>query len=253
MRDTAVLFEAMMTKGCASDACHCMELAGPGAPVHPRCFEQIWLFEGAGSKALCVVAKELIRKRLAAGEDLFRQGDSADSVYLIKMGSVKLWKITEDGRSVTLDIRKAGDLLGESVLLEEGLYPVGATCLEPTLICGFDKATFEALIMNHPDVGLVVIRNLSRRVQQLSGKVGALSEPNLEDRLYEVLVNVAWEVGSRAPGGWTIAFPLTHEEIGFLVGAHRVSVTRTLARLRGTGKIRLSGKRLFVRDLAELE
>ena len=118
MGDTAILFEAMMTKGCASDACHCMELAGPGAPVHPRCFEQIWLFEGAGSEALCVVAKELIRKRLAAGEDLFRQGDSADSVYLIKMGSVKLWKITEDGRSVTLDIRKAGDLLGESVLLD---------------------------------------------------------------------------------------------------------------------------------------
>jgi CRP/FNR family transcriptional regulator len=224
-----------------------------GTALHPRCFEQIWLFEGAEHDALCAVAKELARKNLAPGEDLFRQGEHADSIYLIKMGSVKLWKVTEDGRSVTLDIRKAGDLLGESVLLEEGIYPVGATCLEPTLTCGFDKKTFEALVTNHPDVGLVVIRNLSRRILQLSGKVGALSEPNLEDRLYEVLINVAWEVGARGPGGWTIAFPLTHEEIGFLVGAHRVSVTRALGRLRDTGKIRLSGKQLFIRDDAAIE
>jgi CRP/FNR family cyclic AMP-dependent transcriptional regulator len=239
-----------MTTGCGSDACKCMQLAGPGAALHPRCFEQIWLFEGAPHEALRAVAGELVRKSLDAGDDLFRQGQHADSIYLIKMGSVKLWKTTEDGRSVTLDIRKAGDMLGESVLLEEGVYPVGATCLEPTLTCGFDKATFEALVLKHPDVGLVVIRNLARRIQQLSGKVGALSEPNLEDRLYEVLVNVALEVGARAPGGWTIAFPLTHEEIGFLVGAHRVSVTRALGKLRDMGKIRTSGKHLYIRDFA---
>jgi CRP/FNR family transcriptional regulator, cyclic AMP receptor protein len=238
--------EATMSNGCSSDTCKCIELAGPGAVLHSRCFEQIWLFEGAPNEALCTVAKKLVRKRLAAGEDLFRHGERADSIYLIKMGSVKLWKVTEEGRSVTLDIRKGGDLLGESVLLEEGTYPVGATCLEPTLTCGFDKKTFETLVLDHPDIGLVVIRNLSRRIQQLSGKVGALSEPNLEARLYEVLVNVAWEVGARAPGGWTIAFRLTHEEIGFLVGAHRVSVSRALARLRDMGKIRTSGKQLFI-------
>lgn len=132
--------------------------------------------------------------------------------------------------------------------MEEGDYPVGATCLEPTLTCGFDKKTFEALVLTHPDIGLVAI--LSRRIQQLSGKVGALSEPNLEDRMYEVLVHVAWEVGARVDDGWTLGFPLTHDEIGFLVGAHRVSVTRALALLRDVGKIRLLGKQLFIRDLA---
>jgi CRP/FNR family cyclic AMP-dependent transcriptional regulator len=191
-----------------------------------------------------------VRKSLAAGEDLFRQGDHADSMHLIKMGSVKLWKMTEEGRILTLDIRKAGDLLGESVLLEEGEYPVGATCLEPTLTCGIDRKTFESLVVKYPMVGLVVIRNLSRRIQHLSEKVSALSEPNLDDRLYEVLVNVARETGTRVPGGWTIAFPLTHEEIGFLVGAHRVSVTRTLGKLRDLGKIRTNGKFLFISDFA---
>lgn len=233
-----------------SDLCLCTELVGPGVELHPRCFGQVWLFEGAPAEAWGAISKDLVRRSLSAGEDLFRQGDPANSMYLIKMGSVKLWKVTEDGRVLTLDIRKAGDLFGESVLLEEGEYPVGATCLEPTLTCGIDKKTFEGLVVKFPMVGLAVIRNLSQRIEHLSGKVGALSEPSLDDRLYEVLVNVAREVGTRAPGGWTIAFPLTHEEIGFLVGAHRVSVTRTLGKLRDTGKIRTSGKFLFISDFA---
>ena len=235
-----------------SESCPCKELAGPGVNLHPRCFGQVWLFEGAAPEAWKAISKDLVRRSLAAGEDLIRQGDPADSMYLIKMGSVKLWKIMEDGRVLTLDIRKAGDLLGESILLENGEYPVGATCLEPTLICGIDRKTFENMVVKFPTFGLAVIRNLSQRIEHLSGKLGALSEPSLDDRLYEVLVNVAREAGTRTSEGWEIAFPLTHEEIGFLVGAHRVSITRTLGKLRDTGRIRTSGKFLFIRDLAAI-
>ena len=234
-----------------SDACLCRDLAGPGIDLHPRCFGHVWLFEGAPPDAWESLSGDLVRKRLGAGEDLFRQGDAADSMWLIKAGSVKLWKSTEDGRVLTLDIRKAGDLLGENVLTEEGgTYPVAATCMGPTLTCGIDRRTFERLVTRHPAVGLAVIRNLSRRIDHLSGKLGALTEPTLDDRLYEVLVNVAREVGTRAPGGWTITFPLTHEEIGFLVGAHRVSVTRSLGKLRVAGRVRTAGRFLFVQDQA---
>lgn len=232
-----------------NNSCWCAEHAGPRVILEPRCFGQIWLFENTPPEAWSSVSRHLVRKSLAAGEDLFRQGDHADSMYLIKQGAVKLWKVTEEGRTLTLDIRKAGDILGESVLIEESEYPVGATCLEPTFTCGIDRKTFESLVVDYPAVGLVVIRNLSRRIQFLSSKVGAFSEPSLDDRLCAVLLSVAKEVGTRVEGGWTIAFPLTHEEIGFLVGAHRVSVTRALGKLRDSGKIRTNGKLFFVSDL----
>ena len=69
---------------------------------------------------------------------------------------------------------------------------------------------------------------------------------NLEDRLYHVLSQAAREHGVQERQGYSIQFPLTHEELGFLVGAHRVSVTRAIKSLKETGKIIQTGKTLIV-------
>lgn len=230
------------------DSCICNNLHGPG--LHPRCFGQFWLFEGASAEALGAIAGQFLRRQLAAGEDLFRQGEPAESMYLIKKGLVKIWRTSPEGRVATLAIRKAGDFLGETVLIETSEYPVTATCLEPTMTCGIDRKNFEALVTQYPPMALAVIRNLSRQIENLSGNLDALAEPTLEDRLYKLLANLAQEVGSRVAGGWTIAHALTHEEMAFLVGAHRVSVTRALGKLRSAGRVRMSGKRLFVSEAA---
>ena len=64
---------------------------------------------------------------------MFLQGDPADKMFLIKGGRIKLSKVLEDGSELTLDIRKAGDFVGENMFSEEGEYPVSAYCLEDTL------------------------------------------------------------------------------------------------------------------------
>ena len=64
-----------------------------------------------------------------------------------------------------------------------------------------------------------------------------------------MLLTVAEQVGTKTEGGWNIAFPLTHEEIGFLVGAHRVSITKAIKKLKDAGRIRSKGKYLFVTNM----
>jgi CRP-like cAMP-binding protein len=64
-----------------------------------------------------------------------------------------------------------------------------------------------------------------------------MSLTNLEDRLHRVLMNVAREHGVKSSKGFTIQFPLTHEDLSFLTGAHRVSITRAIKSLKEAGKI----------------
>ena len=174
------------------------------------------------------------------------QGDQTNEMFLIKGGRVKLSKVLEDGTELTLDIRKAGDFVGENMFSEEGQYPVSAYCLEDTLTCGFSRSQFEQLILQHPKVGLQIIKNLSERITWLTMRVGSLAVTNIEDRLYRVLSSVAKEHGTVSPKGTVIQFPLTHEDLGFLTGAHRVSITRAMKALKKAGKIIHEDKRLIL-------
>jgi CRP/FNR family transcriptional regulator len=226
--------------------CLCQEIAGPDIELSPICLGQLWMFKNLPNTEVTELIKEASRKKLKKGETLFMQSDPADELFLIKGGRIKLVKVFEDGSELTLDIRKDGDFLGENSFSDQGEYPVSAICLEETLTCGFSRAQFEQLVLKYPNIGLQVIRNLSDRVSWLTSQVGSLAVTNIEERLHRVLCNVAKEHGATSSQGVVIQFPLTHEDLGFLTGAHRVSVTRAMTALKNAGKIILEDKRLIL-------
>ena len=232
-------------------ACMCETLVGKDVELSPLCIGNLWIFENLGREELGALVNAAQRRKYRENQPIFMQGDPADEMFLIKAGRVKLSKVMEDGAEITLDIRKAGDFLGEYVLNEDLDYPVSAWCMEETLFCGFTKKQFERLVVEYPGIGLHVIRNLSKRISTLTSRVGSLSIHNLVDRLYGVLTNVAKEHGSKSRHGSVIPFALTHEDLSFLVGAHRVSVTRAMKDLKAAGKIIQEGRQIIVCDLAD--
>jgi CRP/FNR family transcriptional regulator len=214
--------------------------------LHPTCIGNLWIFQNLSPEDTEALGTAALRKKFHTGEILFSQGDRASEMFLIKAGRVKLTKLMEDGSEITLDIRKGGDIVGESVLHEDSDYSLTAICIEDTLTCGFSKATFEKLVLQHPSIGLQVIKNLSSRIDSLASRVSNMSLTGLENRLYNVLVTVAKEHGVRSRKGLRIQFPLTHEELSFLVGAHRVSITKALKALKESGRLAQEGKTLIV-------
>jgi CRP/FNR family transcriptional regulator len=230
-------------------ACLCEQIAGRDIELSPTCIGHLWIFQNLEAEEVEALSREALRRKSKTGQTLFSQGDPADGMFLIKGGRVKLSKVLEDGTELTLDIRKAGDFVGENMFSDEGHYPVSAYCLEDTLTCGFSRSQFEQLVLEHPKVGLQIIKNLSERISWLTRRVGSLAVTNIEDRLYRVLTSVAKEHGTMSPQGTVIQFPLTHEDLGFLTGAHRVSITRAMKALKAAGKIIHKDKRLIIPDL----
>ena len=169
-------------------------------------------------------------------------------MFLLKAGRVRLSKLLEDGTEFTLDIRKAGDFLGENMLSEEGTYPVTAWCMEETLTCGFTKERFERLVLDHPRIGLQVMKNLSKRISSLTSRIESMSLTHLGARLYQVLPHHGPGARREEPGRPRDTVPLTHEDLAFLVGAHRVSVTRALKELKKAGSVVQHKRHLLVRS-----
>jgi CRP/FNR family transcriptional regulator len=211
--------------------CLCEQIAGHDIGLSTTCLGQLWILQNLAAKEVEALSREALRKKSTTGQALFLQGDPTDEMFLIKGGRVKLTKVLEDGTELTLEIRKAGDFVGENMFAEEGQYSVSAYCLEDILTCGFSRSQFEQLVLQHPKVGLQIIKNLSERITWLTRRAGSLAVTNIEDRLYRVLTSVAKEHGTISPQGTIIQFPMTHEDLSFLTGAHRVSITRAMKAL----------------------
>jgi len=236
--------------------CPCEKNKNPQAPWSSACIGELWLFEGLGQDELVALATKAVRARHPAGGTVFSQGERAQSIFLIKSGRIRLSRTMQNGAEVILDIRKPGDCLGEYILNDledEYHYPVSAWCMEDVVTCGFTRPIFEELILAHPSIGLKVIRNMAGRIAHLTERLDAMSQTHLEEKLFGVLLNVAREHGvADSEGLYRLEMPLTHEDIGFLIGAHRVSVTRIMKRLKETGRISQSGRFLIINPADEL-
>ena len=91
--------------------CLCEKLAGNDIELSPTCIGSLWIFQNLAPEDIEALAQKALRKKMIKGQTLFMQGDSADEVFLIKGGRIKLNKVLEDGTELMLDIRKAGDFL----------------------------------------------------------------------------------------------------------------------------------------------
>ncbi|MDQ7783683.1 MAG: Crp/Fnr family transcriptional regulator [Desulfomonilaceae bacterium] len=233
--------------------CDCDEFVSPNSSVSSVCLRDLRVFHGVGDSDFKRFGSIGVRKVFCPGEALFVQGDPVHEVFAVKSGRIRLSKVLEDGTEITLDYRKAGDLVGEEAFSHSVNYPLTAWAMEETMTCGFRVRDFNRLILDNPDLGLKLIGNMSSRIQSLNARLETASAGNLEDRVFRILSTIASEHGRKTSKGYSIAFPLTHEELSYLVGAHRVSVTRALKRLREVGKVVKEDNRFIVPVLVAQE
>lgn len=222
--------------------CLCRDLTEKCRHCSPKCFRDLWLFRNFSEEEYSLLQSIGRLKVFSRGQLVFLQGTPSDEMFLIKAGRIKLSKYLPDGSEVILDFRKSGELFGENAFIGEELFPMNAAAMEETITCGAKRSDLESLILRHPRIGITMLGNMSERIQNLSIRVENMAIGNLEERLFQILCHIAKEHGSKMGTLSRIAFPLTHEDLGFLASAHRVSVTKALSRLLKSGRVIRKGK-----------
>ena len=97
-----------------------------------------------------------------------------------------------------------------------------------------------------PELAISLLRISSLKQRTLGVRMQSLSLPKPERRISELLNRLADLYGTNEGGATLIGISLTHEQIAAMTGASRVTVTRTLKRLKAEGVIDVRGKQLLV-------
>ena len=121
-----------------------------------------YLFRGLEDgqmKKIMAIGKEIPIKK---GQQIFREGQKANGVYLLREGSVELMTLVDMDFELPISIlRNPGDVLGTSALIPPYQYSLSARCVEEgTLFC-METAGLRKLASEDRDIGCQIMTNLA--------------------------------------------------------------------------------------------
>ena len=86
------------------------------------------------------------------GDVIVKQGDPADSFYVLTTGRARAVKIRADGEEIPLGVLKPGDSFGEAALAEGGIRNATVRCSTAVDVLRIDRDEFLQLVSEEPDL-----------------------------------------------------------------------------------------------------
>ena len=111
------------------------------------------LFHGLTPAALELIAGCGSNVHFQEGELVFRDGDEADTFYVLRHGSVALETFVPARGPVTIETLEAGEVLGWSWLFPPYHWHFDARALSPVRATSFDGACLRGKCENDPRLG----------------------------------------------------------------------------------------------------
>ncbi|WP_373496629.1 Crp/Fnr family transcriptional regulator [Aquiflexum sp.] len=187
---------------------------------------------------------------------LYFSEDSANCVYLLKKGKVKISKVSPDGREVILAILGPGEVFGELSITGQDKREEIAEVTEDAVICKVDVHDFESMMEHNPKFNLQVIKLIGFRLKKIQNRLENVIFKTSEQRVKSFIKETVLDLGRDILGEdnqKVVELRLTQEDISKLTATSRQTVTTVFSDLEKKGIIKYDRRRIFVRDMKALD
>ena len=172
-------------------------------------------------------------------QGIFAQGDTADAVFYIQTGKVKLTVVSKTGKEATIGILGDGQFFGEGSLAGQPLRMSSTTAMTDCATLRIDKkAMMEALHREHEFSDLFVAYLLARNIRYEEDLVDQLFDSS-EKRLARILLLLAHFGKEGNPE--TVVPKISQETLAEMIGTTRSRVSFFMNRFRKLGFIHYNG------------
>jgi len=209
------------------------------------------LFGDLSEEELQALAHRTVKQHARAGELIFTEGDPCLGFYVVESGEIKIFKTAPSGREQVLTVDGAGSSVAEVPVFDGGPYPASGVATQNSTLLFVSKRDFRMLVLDHPDIGLKVLKNVGGRLRRLVGLIEELSFTTVRNRLVLLLLRLARTEGLHTARGTEVVLP-TNQEMASQIGTVRDLVSRNMGRLQAEGLLRVDGKRVVIADVDAL-
>jgi CRP/FNR family cyclic AMP-dependent transcriptional regulator len=172
---------------------------------------------------------------------LINEGDTADSLFIVLSGRVKVFASNAAGREIVLSFFGPGEYVGE-MSLDGSPRSASVMTMEPTSCAIVTRASFREFVLAHPDFALHLIGKLIQRVRITTETVKSLALSDVYSRLVRLIMTLAVE----REGVLVVPEKLTQQDIAERVGASRDMISRLFKDLVAGGYLSIKDRTITV-------
>lgn len=202
------------------------------------------LFAEMGDEELALIYSVAKTKSVKKNTLLLSKGDENRTMYIIKNGSVDVSIYTESGKELILTTLHKGDYFGELSLLDGMPISTNITLSTDSEFVFLHKEDFLGLINDHSSIAIHLIRNLCKKIRELTEKAEGFALKDVYERFTRLLMDISEE---SANGERVITTPMTHKSIALRIGSSREMVSRVMKELEVGGYISTQHKIITIK------
>ncbi len=206
---------------------------------HGSIIKNIPIFAELSEEATRTIDNIIIRKNFHKDQIVLFEEDTANYMYIVYSGKVRVVKQNEDGREQIIAIRKKNDYFGEMALLDGKTSPATVIAHEDAVIGLLSKNDFNLYLFSNEAIRSNIISLLCNQLRDSWAMIKILSFDNAEDRVIAVLGRMHDLYGMADDRGGIINVKLTHQQLANYASVTRETVTRILNRLEKDESIQI--------------
>ncbi len=206
------------------------------------------LFAGLEDRQLNSIWRLSVEQKYKKNEMILFEDELDTRLFIIIKGTVKLTRISEEGREYIFSFLGEGDFFGELSLLEDEIRSTNAVAVKDSTIISFQRSDYVIIFRQFPQITLNLLREMTQRLRERDRMIKSMSLQNATGKVACTILRFADDAGDINMGQVEIPRLPPHRDIANMVGTSRETISRAINWLTEQGYLQKEGGRLIIKD-----
>lgn len=215
----------------------------------PSCLSRVPVFSQLRSEEFELLHSVMRSGHYGKGENIFKEGDRSDSLFILSRGVIKLTKLEDNGKEHIIRLLFPGDFFGQFSLLQEKPHYASADTADEADICRIHRADFLEVLRRSPDTAARFMSALSGQLEEADSWAAVLTLLEADRRLAKMLLYFR---NKSVPFSNEFSLPVSKKELAGVIGATPETISRKLGQLTKSGIAVVRGRKIRILDEGKL-
>ena len=210
--------------------------------------QSVALFWDLSEEELGYISEKMIARHYESGKFIFLEESEGEQCFFVVQGSVKVTRLSKDGREVILAMLNEGEFFGEMALLDGESRSANVIALEETEVLTLNRGDFLVVLHDYPQIAIQLLKEMADRLRKSDRQIASLSLSDAEKRIALCIIRFADEQGIIKRGQVSIPKMPIQQDIANMAGTSRETVSRAINLLEKEHFIKRQGRELLILD-----